>query len=78
MEPHEIGWRNLDSLPFKESAVVSENVDERVGDRCLQGVTPRLAKKGRSDDRFDDKEYLLGMLDQRLTAGKTSCERRFR
>ena len=52
----------LTSLPFKESAVVSENVDERLGDRCLQGVTPRLAEKGRSN-HLDDKEYLLGMLD---------------
>jgi hypothetical protein len=60
MQPHEVGWRNLDSLPFKDSAVVSENVDERLGDCRLQGVTPRLTEKGRSDHNLHDEECLLG------------------
>ena len=66
--PHQVCGRNPDVFTFQYRSVITEYFDERCRDISLHLVAAWLAEVGRSHERFDGPEHLVGMLGQRNAA----------
>src|SRR6202041_985792 len=71
VQPHQVCGRNPDVFTFQYRTVITEYFDERCRDISLHLVAAWLAEVGRSHERFDGPEPLVGMLGPGNPAGKT-------